>query len=263
MDQTGASGLKTSVEGLQRLQSTELGQSNGLLDVLAGDLTGGGLLQDVNDVLGGGANLVGLAGESDSEETGVRVGVVLGRDVDLGESLGSLGQKGETRSPLDGGLAAQQSSQNGSLGLEAGGAESAGTGEGDHDSVTGLGGDALLTTEVLASRGGLDAVLAGGSTGGEVLEELTNPLVNIGRVGASGDESDVGLGVGILGELSESIAGEVLLVGGALGGGLGGTQTAVEGNTVGGIDGNALGVGVDGLLLKLEEIADDLAQFVV
>jgi hypothetical protein len=37
----------------------------------------------------------------------------------------------------------------------------------------------------------------------------------------------------------------------------------VEGDTVGGIDGNALGVGVDSLLLKLEEVADNLAQFVV
>lgn len=191
VDQAGAGGLETSVEGLQGLQGTELGQGNGLLDVLAGDLAGGGLLENVNDVLAGGSNLVSLAGEGDSEETGVRVGEVLGRDVDLVEALGGLGQKGEARSPLDGGLAAEQSSQDGSLGLEASSAESAGTGEGDHDGVAGLGGNALLTAVVLASLGGLDLVLAGGGTGGEILEELANPLGDIGRVGASGDKSDV------------------------------------------------------------------------
>lgn len=263
MNQTGAGSLKTSVKSLERLQSTELGQGNGLLDVLAGDLAGGGLLQSVDDVLAGSANLLGLAGKGDSEEASVGVGVVLGGDVELGEVLGGLGQKGEARSPLDGGLAAQQGSQDGSLGLEASGTKGAGSGEGNHNSVAGLGGNALLTTEILGGNGGLDLVLAGGGTGGEILEELANPLGDIGRVGASSDESDVGLGVGILGELSQSITGDVLLIRGALGRSLGGAQAAVEGNAVSGIDGNVLGVGEDGLLLVLEQIADNLLQFVV
>lgn len=161
MNQTGAGSLKTSVKSLERLQSTELGQGNGLLDVLAGDLAGGGLLQSVDDVLAGSANLLGLAGKGDSEEASVGVGVVLGGDVELGEVLGGLGQKGEARSPLDGGLAAQQGSQDGSLGLEASGTKGAGSGEGNHNSVAGLGGNALLTTEILGGNGGLDLVLAG------------------------------------------------------------------------------------------------------
>jgi len=75
-----------------------------------------------------------------------------------------------------------------------------------------LGGDTLLTTEVLGSRGGLNRVLAGGGSGGEILEELAHPLGHIGGVGASSDDTDVGLGVGVLGELGEGIARQVLLV---------------------------------------------------
>lgn len=263
VDEAGPGSLKTGLEGLDGLQSAELGEGNGFLDVLGGDLTGGGLLEGVDDVLAGGTDLVGLAGQGDGEKTGIGVGVVLGGNAELAESLGGLGQKGEAGGPLDSGLAAQKGSENGSLGLVACGAESAGTGEGDHNRVADLGGNALLTTVVLGGDGRQNVVFAGGVDGGGVLEELANPLGDLSGVGATGDKSDVGLGVGTLSELGQGIAGDVLLVGGRLGGGDGGAQTAVESNTVGGIDGNGLRVGVDGLLLVLKELADNLVQFVV
>lgn len=263
MDQARAGGLEAGLESLDGLQGAELGQSSGLLDVLAGDLAGGGLLEGIHDVLAGGTNLLGLAGEGDGEQTSVGVGKVLGRHLELVEALGGLGQERETGSPLDGRLAAQEGSKDGSLGLVAGGAEGAGTGEGDHDGVANLGGDALLTTEVLAGRGGLHLVLAGGGAGGEVLEELAHPLVDIGGVGAGGNESNVGLGVGILGELSQGIGREILLVGRVGGGGDGRAQATVESDTVSGIKSDVLGVGESGLLVVLEEVADNLLQLVV
>ena len=263
VDKAGAGSLKTGLEGLDRLQSAELGEGNGLLDVLGSDLTGGGLLEGVDDVLAGGTDLVGLAGQGDGEKTGIGVGVVLGGNAKLAEALGGLGQKGEAGGPLDSGLAAQKSSENGSLGLVACGAESAGSGESDHNSVADLGGNALLTTVVLGGDGRQNVVFAGGVDGGGVLEELANPLGDLSGVRAGGDQSDVGLGVGTLSELGQGIAGDVLLVGGRLGGGDGGAQTAVESDTVGSIDSNGLRVGVDGLLLVLEELADNLVQLVV
>ena len=263
VDETGAGSLKTGLEGLDGLQSAELGESNSLLDVLGGDLTGGGLLEGIDNVLAGGADLVGLAGQGDSEKTGIGVGEVLGRDAEMVEALGGLRQKGEAGGPLDSGLTAQKSSENGSLGLVACGAESAGTGEGDHNSIADLGGNALLTTVVLGGDGGQNAVFAGGVAGRGALEELSNPLRDLSGVGAAGDESNVGFGVGALSELGEGIAGDVLLVRRGLGGGNRGAQTAVESNTVGGIDSNGLRVGVDGLLLVLDEFADNLVQFVV
>lgn len=263
MDQTRAGGHETGLESLDGLQSAELGQSGGLLDVLAGDLAGGGLLEGIHDVLAGGTNLLSLAGEGDGEQTSVGVGDVLGRHLELVEALGGLGQERETGSPLDGRLAAQEGSKDGSLGLETGGAKGAGAGESDHDGVADLGGDTLLTTEVLAGSGGLDLVLAGGAAGGEALEELAHPLVDIGGVGTGGNESNVGLGVGILGELSQGVGREVLLVGRVGGGGDGRAQATVESDTVSSIESNVLGVGESGLLVILEEVADNLLQLVV
>lgn len=263
VDKTGSGSLETGLEGLDGLQSAELGEGNGLLDVLGGDLTSGNLLEGVDDVLAGGTNLVGLAGQGDGEQTSIGVGVVLGRDTDLVEALGGLRQKREAGGPLDGRLAAQKSSQNGSLGLVARGAEGAGAGEGDHNSVADLGGNVLLAAEVLGSHGRQDIVLAGGIASGGVLEELTNPLGELSGVGTASDKSNVGLGVGTLGELGQSIAGDVLLEGRSLGGGDGGTQTAVESNAVGSINSNGLRVGVDSLLLVLKEGADNLVQLVV
>lgn len=263
VDQARAGSLEAGLESLDGLQSAELGQSSGLLDVLAGDLTGGGLLERIDDVLAGGTNLLSLAGQGDGEQTGIGVGQVLGGHVELVEALGGLGQERETGSPLDGGLAAEQGSEDGSLGLVASGAKGAGAGEGNHNGVADLGGDALLTTEVLAGGGGLDLVLAVGGAGGEVLEELARPLADIGGVGAGSNKSNVGLGVGILGVLSKSIGREVLLIGRRRGGGNGGAQATVESDTVGGIKSNVLGVGESGLLVVLEEVADNLVQFVV
>lgn len=263
VNKTRASSLKTGLEGLNGLQSAELGEGRSLLDVLAGDLTGGGLLEGIDDVLAGSANLVGSTGKSNGEETSVGVRDVLGGDVELGEALSGLGKERETGGVFNGGLAAEKSSKNGGLGLVASGTESAGSRESNSDSVAGLGWDSLLTTEVLGSHGRLDLVLASGTTGGETGEELAYPLGDVGRVGTSGNEGDIRLGVSVLGELSQGVAGEVLLEGSGLAGGDGGTQTAVEGNAVGSINRNGFGVRVDGLLLVLEELADKLAQFVV
>lgn len=263
VDQGRARGLQTGLEGLDRLEGTELGQSNCLLDLIAGNLTSSGLLEGVDDVLAGGGNLTGVSGKRNGEETGVRVGVVLGRGTDLREALGGLGQERGARGPLDGRLTTKERGEDGSLGLVASGAECAGTREGDHEGVSGLAGDALLTTVVFRSNLVLDLVLAGAAaSAGELLEELTGPLGELGRVGTATDKSNVGLGVGVLGELREGLHVEVFLKGD---GGVRGdvlTQTAVESKTVGGIDSQALSVGGKGCLLVLEEGKDVLIQFV-
>lgn len=262
VDQGRARGLQTSLEGLDRLEGTELGQGSCLLDLIAGDLTSSGLLESVDDVLAGSSNLAGVSGKRNGEETGVRVGVVLGRGTDLREALGGLGQERGARGPLDGGLTTQEGGEDGSLGLVASGAECAGTREGDHESVAGLAGDALLTTVVFRSNLVLNLVLAGAASAGELLEELTGPLGELSRVGAATDKSNVGLGVGVLGELGEGLHVEVFLKwdGGVRGDVL--TETTVESNTVGGIDSQALSVGGKGCLLVLEEGKDVLIQFV-
>lgn len=242
VDQAGAGGLEAGLESLDGLESTELGQSGGLLDVLTSNLASGGLLEGVDDAFTGSANLVGLAGQSDSEKTGVRVSEVLGGNVELGEAVGGLRQERETGGPFDGGFAAQQGGQDGSLGLEASSAECAGTGERNHNGVAGLGRDTLLTTEVLGRLGGLYLELAGGTAGREVLEELAHPLGDVGGAGTSGNESNVRLGIGILGELGQGIGRQVFLVWGAQGRGDGGAQAAVESDAVSGINSHVLRV---------------------
>lgn len=259
--QGGARGLKPGLEGLHRLESTELGQSSGLLDLLVGNLTSSNLLDSISDVLAGSGDLAGISGKRNSEETGVRVGVALGRDTELSEALGGLGQEREARGPLDGRLATKEGSEDSNLGLVARGPECAGAGEANHDSVFGLVGDALLTTVVLRGTLVLDLVLAGGASGRKPLEELTNPPRKLRGVGAAADESNVGLGVGILGELGESLDGEVFLKrdGGVRGDVV--TETAVESQAVGGIDTKVLGVSRDSLLSELEEVGNELVQF--
>lgn len=262
VDQTGSSDLQTGLEVLAGLEGAELGQSGGLLDVLAGNLASGDLLEGVYNVLAGGSDLVGLAGDGDGEETGVGVGEVLGGDLDLGESGGGLAQQREARSPLDGGLTTQEGSQNGRLGLVAGGAKGTGAGESNDDGVAVLAGDALLTTEVLGGSAATGLELVGGDAGGQLAEELVHPLGQLGGVGAAGDNGDIGLRVGALGELSNTLCGQVLLVRGGGGGSDVLTETTVEGQAVDGVDGQSLGVLKQSLLLVFDEVDDELVELI-
>jgi hypothetical protein len=58
---------------------------------------------------------------------------------------------------------------------------------------------------------GLELVLAGAGAG-DGLEEVTGPLGELCRVDTAANKGDVGLGIGVFGELGQSFSGEVLLV---------------------------------------------------
>jgi len=258
VDETGTGDLHTSLEVLASLESAELGEGNSLLDVLAGDISGGDLLHSFGNVLAGGRELFGLSGNSDGEETSVRVGVVLGRDLDLREALGGLREEREARGPFDSRLTTKEGSQNGSLGLVARRTERAGTGEGDDNRVAGLARNALLTAIVLRRHALPRPKLAEAGTGRKTGEELTNPLGQLSRLRTAGNEGNVRLGICSPGELRNGFSGQVFLEWCSRGGGEALSETAVECQAVCRIKSQGLRVRQEGLLLELDDVQDDL-----
>lgn len=261
IDKSRASGLQTSLQVLKRLKGTELGQRSSLVDILTGHLASGNLVKNLHSLLAGRVNLVGLSGDGDGEETRVGVCVVLGRGANLREALGGLGQEREARGPLDGRLPAKERGEDGDLGPVATGAEGAGTRECNHEGIAGLRRDTLLAAKVLRGDVWLDAVLAGTGRAGEFLEELTNPLRHVSRVGAAADKGNVGLRISLLGEFGESIHIEVLLNWDVEARDDVLTQTAVESQAVGDIVSQSLCVGRNSILLKPQELDNMLVQF--
>ncbi|KAI6761565.1 hypothetical protein HG531_002118 [Fusarium graminearum] len=183
-------------------QEVELGVGNGLLDILLAGLAISDGLENLNGLLGTLANRGGGTAELDGHETGIGVYEVGGVDSETSSASGGLGQHAEAGSPLDSGLATEESSQDSVLRL---GRVVTGAGEGNDDRVTGGGVCSLLTTKVLGGLGLEGLAVSGG--GGHIVEELANPLGEaIGR-GTVGDEGDIGLGISDIG-----VAGNVLLV---------------------------------------------------
>lgn len=91
VDKGRAGGFQTGSDVLEGFEGAELGERRGLLDVFGGHLTGSHLSEHVGNVLAALCNLISPSGESNGQETSVRVGVVLRRDVELREALRGLG----------------------------------------------------------------------------------------------------------------------------------------------------------------------------
>jgi hypothetical protein len=112
-------------------------------------------------------------------------------------------------------------------------------------------GQALLAAVVL---GGLR--VQGLGSGGDVVEELADPLGELAVVSAVGDNGEVVLGVGVLGEVLDGLGVEVLGVGRGRGRGSRGTEAAVESEAVGGVDGNGSGARGETLVGEVDEGED-------
>lgn len=261
INQGRAGKLNTGVKDLSGLECAELGQGDSLLDFLGGDLTGSDLLESIGSALGDSGNRVGLARDGNGEETGVRVGVVLGRNLDA-VALGGLPDEREARSPLDRRLASQQSSQNSNLRLVSRGAVLTGAGEADNDGVSGLAGSALLTTVELAGYVLLDLELTGRCGRGVLAKELAHPFGNLCRIGADGDKSNVGFGIGALGEFSNTLAGNIRLYGGGRGGVKALTKAAVESSCMSRVQGHIFCLLQKDLLAEPEVRKDKFVQLI-
>lgn len=251
MDQVGTGVDDANTANLAAGKESELGLGNSLDQNLLGDTALSNALERLDGSLGSLLDGRGLAVDLDGEETSIRVGVVGG--LGLGTGGGSLGQEGEAGRPLDGGLAAEETGKDGSLG--AAGTEG-GTGESDNNRVLADGGDALLTTVVL----GGDVVEGAGALGRDGLEEGLDPLLEAVLAGTVGDNGDVGLGVGSGGKVGNGLLVQVGVDGCAWGGIERGTEARVESDGVGGIEGNGGGVHL-GLLL-VNDILDLLVELV-
>lgn len=257
VDETRASQEDAGLAGLGLVQGVELGVGNGLGNILLGNSARGNALENLDGLLGALADGGGRARELNSQETGVRVGEVGGRDGETGSAGGGLGEEAEARGPFDAGLAAEKGGKDGNLGL---GRVVAGAGESNDDGVASSVARSLLTTEVLAGIGLQGLAASRGS--GHVLEELADPLGEGIGSGAIGDDSDVGPGVDNVGEAGNVILVQVLLEGSRGSRVQGGTQTRVEGDGVGVVEGDSGDIGIESDLLEAENALNLLVEFV-
>ncbi len=248
LDKPGTSGNETGLNVGNLLKGTVLGASNSLGEVLLGDVALRDGLDDLDGLSGGRADGLSWAREVDGEETSVGVCGVDGRDVGAWCGSGGLGEKGETWGPLDGGLSAQKSSKDSDLWLVAGSSsERAGAWERNNVGVVGAGvSNTLLSSEVL---GGWAGELAAGP---DIAEELTHPFGDLSLASTVGDNGDVGLGVGRLGELSDAVLVKILGQW-SLGGWVQWcAEAGVKCNTVNGIASDLGGVVVGAVLLDVD-----------
>ena len=251
MDEVGTGVDETGSADLAPSKEIELGLGDRLGQVLLGDGALGDALESLDRLLGGLSDGRGGAVDLDGQQAGIRVGVVGGGYVGTRSAGGGLGQEAEARSPLDVGLAAEESDEHVDLG-RAGGERS--TREAENQRVGALLGDTLLTTVVLGGgRGQL-----GRRRLGNGLEERFDPLGQPDLVGTVGDDGDVGLGVGSLGEGRNGVLVQVARDGSGGGRVEGGAETVVEGNGVGGIQSE--GRGVDLGLLEMNDPLDILVE---
>lgn len=249
-NQAGARVDEPRPAGLAGRQEVELGLGNGLDHILLRNLALGDALQNLDRLLRRFPDGTPGARDLDGEETAIRVRVVGSLGLRAGVRRRDLGEDAEAGRPLDRRLAAEEADQNSGFG--AAGAEG-GAGEGDDDRVETVPRDARLSAVVF---GRIRAQRALG-LGGDLLEEGLEPLLKTTLAGTVGNDGDVGLGVGRLGE-----SGDVVLVQVGPNRRFGGrvervTEASVEGDGVGGIERDAI-VADLGLLL-----ADDALDLLV
>ena len=244
---------ETSAGNLAGGEEVELGLGDSLGEVLLGDTTSSNSLETLDGLNGDLADGGTLAGDLDGEETSIGVGVVGGEGLGAGVGGGGLGEKAETGGPLDVGGTAEETDEDGSLGLAG---AKGNTGETDDDGVLSVLGNALLTTEVL----GGSVVQVAGAGGGNTLEEGLNPLLETGLAGTVGDNGNVGLVVGEVGEGSDRVLVQVGRGRGVDGRVEGRAEAVVESDGVGGIEGN--GGRVELSLLGVDAVLDELVELV-
>lgn len=255
LDKTSTSELHSGLSGLAVLELLELGESLGLGKVLVAD-TAGDSLDGVDDGLSVLGNVVGRAGESDAEETGVGEDVALGLDLEARGSLGGLEKTARAGRPLDAGGTTKQRSQNGSLGLVRRAGRAARAGESNDHRVAGAVRDTLLTTEVL----GLLRLELVRRLARDVGEELADPLVELALRNTVADNGEGGLGVGGSGEVGDRLGVDVLADGEGRRSVDRLAETAVESKTEGGVLGHCGGVGEERLLVELHDGVDLLVE---
>jgi len=244
---------ETSTAGLAGSQEIELGLSNGLGKVLLGNVASGNALDGLDGLLSNLANGRASTADLDGQETSIRVSVVGGEGLGAGVGVDSLGEKAETRRPLDGGGATEKADKDSGLrGVAAKGS----TGEGNDISVLAGLGNTLLATEVLGG-GSIELALAGGRN---ILEEGLDPLSETGLAGAVSDNSDVGLGIGKLGESGDGVLVQVGRDGSLRSRVARGAEAVVEGDRMGGIEGD--GGRVELGLLGVDDLDDRLVELV-
>lgn len=256
MHEAGSSLEDARSTELSLLKGVELGVGNSLGDVLLAHRAIRDALERLSGVLGGLANSGGRASKLNSQQAGVGVSEVGGRDGEASRPGGGLGEQAEARSPLDRGLATQQSSEDGNLGLRA---VAVGAGEGDDHGVATSVVRPLLAAVVLGRLNleGLAALRAGR----DVLEELANPLgQGVGRR-TVGDDSNVGLGVDDVGVASNVLLVQVLL-GSRQRRVYGGAEAGVEGDGVGVVEGQSGHIGVESSLLEVQDTLNILVELV-
>ena len=244
MDETGSAGLAGG-------QEVESGLGDGLDEILLGDVTLDNALDRLDSLLGGLADGFGGSIDLDGEETGIGVGVVCSLGNRARSRGSSLGKESEAWCPLDGGSTTQEANEDSSLRL---GIPERCAGEGDNHRVGASLGDALLAAKVLGS---ISLQLELGC-GGNVLEEGLDPLGEAGMAGTVSNNGDVGLGVSGIGKDSDGVLVQVRGDGGIDGRVERGAEAGVEGDRVGGIEGNRRSRDLG--LLQVDELLDLLVE---
>jgi hypothetical protein len=219
--------------GLAGRQKVELGLGDGLDHILLRNLALGNALQSLDRLLRRFPDSTPGASNLDSKETAIRVRVIGSLDSRAGVRRRDLGEDAEAGRPLDRRLAAEEADQNG--GFRAAGAES-GAGEGDDDRVEAVPGSSRLSPVVF---GRIRVQLALG-LGGDLLKEGFEPLLKTTLASTVGNDGDVGLSVGRLSESGDVVLVQIGPNGRFRRGVKRVTETSVEGNGVGGVEGDAI-----------------------
>lgn len=175
---------------LSSSQNVKLGLRNRLLHILRLDRAE--LLDRLNDRLGALAEIVPSTLNGDGQKTGIAVSDVTGSGTDTNMVSNSLREEASSGVPLSGALTTKEVCQDLVLGLGLG--ATLGAGESNHNGISSIGVDAVLTTIVLGSGGGDVAV-----SGGDLREVLLGPLLEFSTGGTGGNDGNVALLVDLLG----------------------------------------------------------------
>ena len=248
---------------LPLFQSLEFGIRHGLLNLLRRDLSAGNLANGSDRVRSRDSNALRRACDGNVKQAGVRVRRVGRADARAGTRGFSLRKQREAGRPLDARLAAEQGSEDLELGLVGAGPGGEGRGafKGEDHGVAAVVRDAFLAAVVLGRRA-VDGGEAFRRGRGAVGEELLDPVAEVFVRGAVGDDGNVGLGVGGAGKGLEAVGGEVSGQGRGRGRVQGCTEATVEGEAVGGVEGEGLGRGEEGFLRVFDGGEDFFVEFV-
>lgn len=249
MDKSVTGEFETSADVLAVLKLLELGGSLCLGDLLARDFASSDLLDGIDGGLGGSGDTLCGAGDGSVKKTSIRVNSAGGGD--LGAGSCSVAEDGEARRPLDGGLSSKEGAEDSNLGLVELAGEGAGAGESNDHGVATIVSNAFLTTVVLGLLRASIRLIR--SRGGDIIEELVHPLGELAVVCTVGNNSEVGLGIGDLGEVLDALSIQVLCVRSLRCGGGGHTEATVESQAVGRVGGHVGDAGEEALVGQMDQ----------